>query len=80
MNLHSIPACLSIWCIRTIWHGRIGKWYKYRRHIACPFVPSCSNYTIIALKRHGFLKGWYLAYRRVRRCNRTAERGTIDYP
>ena len=36
---------------------------------ACRFYPSCSDYAFTALKRHGFLKGSWLAFRRVLRCN-----------
>ena len=35
----------------------------------CRFAPSCSDYAIEALRRHGFLKGLWLAVRRVGRCH-----------
>jgi putative membrane protein insertion efficiency factor len=35
----------------------------------CRFEPSCSNYAIEALRRHGGLRGAGLAGRRVLRCN-----------
>ena len=34
----------------------------------CRFEPSCSNYMIEALQRHGVFKGLYLGIRRLLRC------------
>lgn len=36
---------------------------------SCRFFPSCSEYAIEALDRHGAVKGSYLAVRRVLRCH-----------
>ncbi|HOD13419.1 MAG TPA: membrane protein insertion efficiency factor YidD [Spirochaetota bacterium] len=36
---------------------------------SCRFYPSCSVYAIDALKKHGALKGSYLAARRILRCH-----------
>jgi len=36
---------------------------------ACRFYPSCSEYSIQALKRHGFFKGGWLSIRRLLRCH-----------
>ncbi|MGV7090853.1 membrane protein insertion efficiency factor YidD [Siccibacter turicensis] len=44
----------------------------------CRHTPSCSMYTLIALKRFGFMKGWRLGLRRIYRC-RPPNSG-IDYP
>jgi len=35
----------------------------------CRFQPTCSQYTMEALDRFGFVKGIYLAFTRVLRCN-----------
>ncbi|MCH7760812.1 membrane protein insertion efficiency factor YidD [candidate division TA06 bacterium] len=35
----------------------------------CRFEPSCSNYTLEALRRFGFLKGFSVGARRVFRCH-----------
>ncbi|WP_341502609.1 membrane protein insertion efficiency factor YidD [Gallaecimonas sp. GXIMD4217] len=35
----------------------------------CRFTPSCSQYAIEALKRHGPLKGSWLAARRILKCH-----------
>lgn len=35
---------------------------------ACRFTPTCSQYTIEALKKHGFFKGLWLGIKRISRC------------
>jgi putative membrane protein insertion efficiency factor len=36
---------------------------------ACRFEPSCSQYGIEALKKHGPLKGGYLTIKRISKCH-----------
>ena len=38
-------------------------------HNMCRFTPTCSNYSIEALEKHGFLKGMKLSFKRIIRCN-----------
>ncbi|WP_317130034.1 membrane protein insertion efficiency factor YidD [Segetibacter sp. 3557_3] len=35
----------------------------------CRFTPTCSQYALIALKKHGLLKGSWLSVKRIVRCN-----------
>ncbi|HEX5538049.1 MAG TPA: membrane protein insertion efficiency factor YidD [Sphingobium sp.] len=35
----------------------------------CRYHPSCSHYAIIALRRHGAIKGSWLALKRLLRCH-----------
>ena len=37
----------------------------------CPMSPSCSRYALVALSRHGFLRGGALVVRRLVRCVRS---------
>ena len=47
----------------------------YRRFVSpllgprCRFVPSCSEYTLEALRRHGAARGLWLSVRRLARCH-----------
>lgn len=36
---------------------------------SCRFTPTCSQYAIEAIDKHGLLRGWYLACRRLLRCH-----------
>lgn len=36
---------------------------------ACRFQPTCSEYMIEALKKHGIIKGLYLGIKRILRCH-----------
>lgn len=36
---------------------------------ACRFTPTCSQYAIEALQKHGVIKGSWLALKRILRCN-----------
>ena len=36
---------------------------------ACRFTPSCAQYAIEAIQKHGALKGLWLALRRLLRCH-----------
>lgn len=46
----------------------------------CRFYPSCSQYAVIALTRHGAVKGTWLAVRRVLRCHPWNPGGVDDVP
>ena len=35
----------------------------------CRFIPTCSQYAIEAIEKYGALKGGWLAFRRILRCN-----------
>jgi len=36
---------------------------------SCRFYPSCSNYGIEAIKKHGAFKGFYLTIKRIFKCH-----------
>ena len=47
----------------------------YQRHVSpafprrCRFEPTCSQYAVEAITKYGALKGGWLAFRRILRCN-----------
>jgi putative membrane protein insertion efficiency factor len=49
------------------------KLYKYLLSpllpLSCRFTPTCSEYAIDAIGKYGFLKGFYLSFRRLLRCH-----------
>jgi len=53
-----------IWMIRGYQYG-ISPFFGR----ACRFHPRCSEYAVESLKRHGVVKGLWLAARRVGRCH-----------
>lgn len=36
---------------------------------SCRFMPTCSNYAITAIERHGVIRGGWLALKRIGRCH-----------
>jgi len=47
---------------------------------SCKYYPSCSQYALVALQRHGALRGTWLAVRRLGRCHPWAAGGVDDVP
>ena len=47
---------------------------------SCKYYPSCSQYALIALRRHGALRGLGLALWRLLRCNPWSLGGVNDVP
>jgi len=41
----------------------------FSSHGQCKFIPSCSNYSLEAYERYGFIKGTILTIKRIFRCN-----------
>ena len=62
--------CQSV-CQQTL----VGLIRAYQRLISpllgprCRFHPSCSQYALVAIERHGVVKGGWLALRRIARCH-----------
>ena len=47
---------------------------------ACRFEPSCSNYALQALEKHGLIKGTWLAIKRIFSCNPWGKSGYDPIP
>ena len=58
--------------MRTIFIGLI-KGYRFfvspLKGPCCRFVPTCSEYALVAVKKYGALKGSYLAVKRICKCH-----------
>jgi uncharacterized protein len=46
----------------------------------CRFTPSCSHYAVEALKKHGLLKGSWLAIKRILKCHPWGGQGYDPVP
>ena len=47
---------------------------------SCRFDPTCSAYALIALERHGAIKGSWLTVRRILRCHPWGAHGVDNVP
>ena len=37
--------------------------------VNCKYYPTCSEYTKQAIKKYGFIKGFFLGFKRIIKCN-----------
>jgi len=47
---------------------------------SCRFTPTCSNYAIEAINKHGPFKGFWLAIRRISKCHPWGDSGHDPVP
>ena len=45
------------------------KYLSPLKRVHCPYTPTCSQYALEALRKHGPLKGSWLTLRRLSRCH-----------
>ena len=72
MTLLARILALPIKGYRLIFSAWVGR--------SCRFDPTCSAYALIALERHGALKGSWLTVRRILRCHPWGAHGVDDVP
>ena len=48
--------------------------------VRCRFYPSCSDYMLEAIQKHGLVKGVVLSVKRIVRCNPICEGGIDEVP
>lgn len=65
---------LLIWCL-----DRYKRWISPLLPRACRFSPTCSEYSRLALLKHGLARGTFLAAGRLLRCQ-PFHPGGIDLP
>ncbi|MDO9275057.1 MAG: membrane protein insertion efficiency factor YidD [Lutibacter sp.] len=70
MELKQMKAITKILAVPFIWLVRF-----YQAAISpylppsCRYTPTCSHYTVEALKKHGIFKGGWLSIKRIASCN-----------
>lgn len=63
-NLKDVPRTVALALVRF-----------YRSYVSplfpptCRYVPTCSEYAMIAFQKYGFIKGSWLAIKRICRCH-----------
>lgn len=50
-----------------------------KRHSTCKYIPTCSEYAILAVEKYGAFKGTAKTVWRLLRCN-PFSKGGVDYP
>ena len=69
--------------MKKIMTGSIRTYQKYLSPLKttrCPYYPTCSNYGLQAIEKHGALKGGLLAGWRILRCNPFSHGGYDPVP
>lgn len=66
---------IAIFLVRA-YQAAISPWYPP----SCRFTPTCSQYAVEALQKHGFFKGIYLTFNRLRRCHPWGDSGHDPVP
>jgi hypothetical protein len=60
------------------------RWYQttLSRRLAgqCRFTPTCSEYALAVISRHGAVRGGWLTAKRLARCGPWTQMGTVDPP
>jgi hypothetical protein len=70
----SLPARIATAAIRLYQRARTG------RPSPCRYWPTCSQYAIEAIERHGATRGAWLATRRICRCHPWGGHGVDPVP
>jgi uncharacterized protein len=60
------------------------RWYQaslsHRLGARCRFTPTCSEYALAVIRRHGAVRGGWLTAKRLVRCGPWTPMGTVDPP
>ncbi len=73
--VRDIPCKIALFLI-TFYRAAISPLFPS----CCRFVPSCSEYGLIAFKRYGFIKGLKLTVKRILRCRPGGPHGYDPVP
>ena len=66
--------------LKTLGVKLIKFYQKYLSKGTCMYIPSCSEYTLEAILKHGFFKGCFLGFKRILRCHPWSKGGFDKVP
>ncbi|MDR1015056.1 MAG: membrane protein insertion efficiency factor YidD [Coriobacteriales bacterium] len=64
VTIREIPKNLALICITMYRHA-----VSPLLPPSCRYVPTCSEYALVAIERYGFLKGGWMSLKRISRCH-----------
>jgi len=71
------------WLLKTLLIGLV-RFYQVAisplKPPSCRYTPTCSNYSLDALRKHGPIKGTYLSVKRILSCNPWGGQGYDPVP
>jgi putative membrane protein insertion efficiency factor len=73
-------ASLVISLIKNVYQKFISPILGKRLNVICRFYPSCSEYSILAFNKYGFLKGLSKTINRIKRCKPDNYDDCFDLP
>jgi len=82
----STVRSVLVWLARVPGRVLLGLLWLYQHLVSpltpatCRYFPSCSQYAVVAIRRHGALRGTWLAGRRLLRCHPWTPGGVDDVP
>ena len=66
--MHKIKSVFTIIAIAMVRFYQLAISPVIGGRAACRFTPTCSEYTRIAIEKHGIIRGVYMGFRRICRC------------
>jgi putative membrane protein insertion efficiency factor len=70
------PFSLAMVLIIRIYQIFVSPWLPN----SCRYTPTCSEYTVLALKKHGLVRGSFLAIKRILSCHPWGNHGYDPVP
>jgi putative membrane protein insertion efficiency factor len=80
LKINNFLEKISIYFISKIYRKYLIKLKPKNTLLLCRFHPTCSEYSILAIEKYGFLRGWSKSINRIYRCRPSNTKSVIDYP
>ncbi len=79
-SLDALLSKLTILMIRSFYQKFVSTVLDKKFNVICRFHPSCSNYSILAFQKYGFIKGFKKTISRIQRCKPDNYDNCFDLP